>query len=199
MLRPNAVELEVLKALRELGETDVMEVGFETGLGSVKARHLCRHLTTHAYLQSQGAGYALTPAGQKALEVYGKETNPQAGNLPPRKKKPSSPGENSDFSARKVGASIPIREQKGACSGVKPREAIKAPLKKGVVLPPAKATILVHEKGGLQPPGSTWALTPQRMGVLPAGSVMILAPGEARVLPPGNVRIPLVSGVVAFR
>jgi len=192
MLRPNAVELEVLRVLRELGEADVTEVGSETELGTAKARHLCQYLTMHDYLQRQGVGYRLTPAGEKALGAYGKETDSQAGDSSLKKNL------NRDFSARKVGGLI-SKEQRRTRSGVDPRQGMKASLKKGVVLPPGKVTILVHEKGGLQPPGSTWALAPQRMSVLPAGSVMILAPREARILSPGEVTIPLVSGVVAFR
>jgi len=66
-----------LRVVRKLGEADFIEVSSKTGLGSTKAAHLCKHLAMHDYLQRQEVGYVLTPAGQRALEVYGKETKPQ--------------------------------------------------------------------------------------------------------------------------
>ena len=197
MLRPNAVELDILRVLRELGEANVIEVGSETGLGSTKASRLCRHLTMHDYLQRQGVGYVLTPAGQRVLEVYGKETNPQAGNLPLREKKSSSRGENQVLGGSKVRASNPGR-QRGTHSRKGLREAMKVYLQKGGLRPTAKAAILVHERGELQPPGSTRALASHRTRVLLAGSAIVLPPGNMMILPPGCVTIPLVSGVVAF-
>lgn len=198
MLRPNAVELDILTVLRELGEADVIEVGSETGLGSTRASRLCKHLAMHDYLQRQEVGYVLTPAGQRALEVYGKETNPQAGNLPLRKKKPSSPSENRVLGASEVRAST-SGKQRGARPRKGPKEATKVSLQRGGLRPTAKTAILTHDRGELQPPGSTRALATHRTRVQLAGSVIVLPPGNIAVLPPGCVTIPLVSGVVAFR
>jgi len=198
MLRPNAVELDILRVVRGLGEADWIEVGSETGLGSTKASRLCKHLAMHDYLQRQEVGYMLTPAGQRALELYGKETTPQAGNLPLRKKKPSSPGENQVLGKLKVEASTPGK-QRGAHSRKEPAEARKVSLRRGRLRFAPKTAVLLHDKGTLQPPGSTRALAPYRMRVQLAGSVIVLPPGNIKVLPPGNVTIPLVSGVVAYR
>ena len=198
MLRPNAIELDILRVVRGLGEADWIEVGSETGLGSTKASRLCRHLTMHDYLQRQEVGYVLTPAGQRALELYGKETSPQAGNLPLRRKKPSSPGENQVLGESKVEAPT-SGKQRGAHSRKRPKEAMKVSLQKRELLSAAKTAMLVHERGNLQPPGSTRALASHRMMVQLAGSAIVLPPGNMTVLPPGCVTIPLVSGVVAFR
>ena len=178
MLRPNTVELDILRVVRELREADFIEVSSETGLGSTKASRLCKHLAMHDYLQRQEVGYVLTPAGQRALELYGKETSPQAGNLPLKRKKPSSLGENQVLGESKVEASTSGKQR-----GVRSR----------------KGPILVHDRGELQPPGSTRALATHRTRVQLAGSVIVLPPGNMAVLPPGCVTIPLVSGVVAFR
>ena len=198
MLRPNAVELDILRVVRGLGEADWIEVGSETGLGSTKASRLCKHLAMHDYLQRQEVGYVLTPAGQRALELYGKETTPQAGNLPLRKKKPSSPGENQVLSESKVEAST-SGKQMGARSRERSNEPTKASLRRGRLRFAPKTAVLLHDKGTLQPPGSTTALATHRTRVQLAGSVTVLPPGNVKILPPGNVTIPLVSGVVAFR
>ncbi len=197
MLRPNAVELDILTVLRELGEADFIEVSSETGLGSTKASQLCKHLAMHDYLQRQEVGYVLTPAGQTALKIYGKETNPQAGNLSLRERKASLPGENQVLGESKVEAST-SGKQRGAHSRKRPKEAMKVSLQKRGLLSAAKTAMLVHERGELQPPGSTRALASHRTRVQLAGSMMVLPPGNMAVLPPGYVTIPLVSGVVAF-
>ncbi len=197
MLRPNTVELDILRVLRELGEANVIEVGSETGLGSTKASRLCRHLTMHDYLHRQEVGYVLTSSGQRALELYGKETNSQAVNLSLRKKKTSS-GENRVLGGSEAEAST-SGKQRSAHSRKRPKEATKASLQKGGLRPTVKAAFLVHERGELQPPGSTRALASHRTRVQLAGSVIVLPPGNMTVLPPGCVTIPLVSGVVAFR
>lgn len=197
MLRSNAVELDILRVLSELGEADALEVGSETGLGSTRASRLCKHLTMHDYVQRQGMGYALTPAGQRAIEVYGKESDRQARNVALRKRKPSSPGENQVLGELKVGASTSGKQR-----GARPRkgltEATKVSLQMGGLFPSAKTVILAHERGELQPPGSTRVLGTERTRILPSGLVELLPPGNAMILPPGNVTIPLVSGVVAF-
>jgi len=198
MLRPNAVELDILRVVRELGEADFIEVGSETGLGSTRASHLCKHLAMHDYLQRQEVGYVLTPAGQRALEVYGKETDPQAGKLPLRKKKLSSPGEERVAGGSKVEAATSAK-QRDARSRKGPKEATKVFRQKGGFFSTANTAMLVHDRGELQAPGSTWALASHRTRVQPAGSVIVLPPGNMTVLPPGCVTIPLVSGVVAFR
>ncbi len=190
MLRPNTVELDILRVVRGLGEADFREVGSETGLGLTKASRLCKHLAMHDYLQRQEVGYLPTPAGQRALKVYGKENNPQAGRLLRRKKQLSSPGENQVLGGSKVEASTSSK-QRGARFRKGPKEATKVSRQKGGLLSTAKTAILVHERGELQPPGSTRALASHRTRALLAGSVIIL--------PPGCVTIPLVSGVVAFR
>jgi len=197
MLRPNAVELDILMVVSELGEADFIEVGSETGLGLTKASHLCKHLAMHDYLRRQEVGYVLTPAGQRALETYGKETNRQARNLPVREKKPYSPAENRVLGRSEAEAST-SGKQRGAHSRKGPKEATKVSLQKGGLRPSAKTAILMHDKGELQPPGSTRALASNRTRVQLAGSVIVLPPGNVKILPPGNVTIPLVSGVVAF-
>jgi len=68
MYRPTALELKVLKALRELGEGDGRVVGSKIGTGSEMADYLCRYLTTKELVQRAGRRYTLTEAGQKALE-----------------------------------------------------------------------------------------------------------------------------------
>jgi len=197
MLRPNAVELDILRVLRELGEADVIEVGSETGLGSTRASRLCKHLAMHDYLQRQEVGYVLTPAGQRALEVYGKETNPQARNVPLRKKQLSSPGENQVLGGSKVEASNSSKQRSGR-SRERSNEPIKTSLRRGRLRFAPKTAVLLHDKGELQPPGSTRALASNRTRVQLAGSVIVLPPGNVKILPPGDVTIPLVSGVVAF-
>jgi len=198
MLRPNAVELDILRVLRELGEADFIEVSSKTGLGSTKAAHLCKHLAMHDYLQRQEVGYVLTPAGQRALEVYGKETHAEAGKLPLRKRKTSSPGENQALGESKVAASTSGKQRSGR-SRERSNEPTKASLRRGRLRFAPKTAVLLHDKGTLQPPGSTTALASHRTRVQLAGSVIVLPPGNIKVLPPGNVTIPLVSGVVAFR
>ena len=68
MYRPTALELKVLKALRQLGEGDGAAVGAKMGLGSAMADYLCRYLVTKELVQRTTRRYTLTPAGQKALE-----------------------------------------------------------------------------------------------------------------------------------
>ncbi len=68
MYRPTALELKVLRALRELGEADGAAVGDKIYLGSAMADYLCRYLTTKELVERVGRKYALTPAGQEALE-----------------------------------------------------------------------------------------------------------------------------------
>jgi len=68
MYRPTALELKVLKALRELGEGDGRVVGSKIGTGSEMADYLCRYLITKELVQRAGKRYPLTPEGQKALE-----------------------------------------------------------------------------------------------------------------------------------
>ncbi len=68
MHRPTALELKVLKALRELGEGDGRVVGSKIGTGSEMADYLCRYLTTKELVHRAGRKYTLTPTGQKALE-----------------------------------------------------------------------------------------------------------------------------------
>jgi len=198
MLRPNAAELDILRVVKKLGEADFIEVSSETGLGSTKASRLCKHLAMHDYLQRQEVGYVLTPAGQRALEVYGKETNPQARNVPVRKRKASFPGESRVLGGSEAKAST-SGKQRSAHSREGPKEAMKVSLLKGGLLSSAKTVMLVHDRGKLQPPGSTRALTSNSTRVQPAGSVIVLPPGNVKILPPGDVTIPLVSGVVAFR
>jgi len=68
MYRPTAMELKVLRALRELGEADGAAVGAKIYLGSPMADYLCRYLTTKELVERVGRRYSLTPTGQRALE-----------------------------------------------------------------------------------------------------------------------------------
>ncbi|MFQ5826743.1 MAG: hypothetical protein ACE5IA_05225 [Dehalococcoidia bacterium] len=70
MYRPTAMELKILRAVRELREADPPRVAPKAGMGSVMADYLCRYLAGHGLLQN-GNGrriYKLTAAGQGALE-----------------------------------------------------------------------------------------------------------------------------------
>jgi len=68
MYRPTANEVKVLKALRELGEADGRTVGSKIGMGSEMADYLCRYLITKELVHRAGRRYALTAAGETALE-----------------------------------------------------------------------------------------------------------------------------------
>ena len=68
MYRPTALELKVLRALRQMGEGDGAAIGSKDNMGPAMADYLCRYLVTKELVQRVGRRYALTPAGQKALE-----------------------------------------------------------------------------------------------------------------------------------
>ncbi len=68
MYRPTALELKVLRALRELGEADGRAVASKIGMGSEMADYLCRYLITKELVHRVGRKYALTSTGQERLE-----------------------------------------------------------------------------------------------------------------------------------
>ncbi|MFQ5872491.1 MAG: hypothetical protein ACE5JL_01625 [Dehalococcoidia bacterium] len=66
--RPTALELKVLRALKELGEGDGAAVGTKIVMGSAMTDYLCRYLTTKELVRRAGRKYALTSLGEEALE-----------------------------------------------------------------------------------------------------------------------------------
>ena len=69
MYKPTANELEILLALKEVGEAEPIRLGSKIGMGASMADYLCRYLNIHGLLQKSGRKtYRLAPAGQTALE-----------------------------------------------------------------------------------------------------------------------------------
>ncbi|MFQ5813513.1 MAG: hypothetical protein ACE5I2_10055 [Anaerolineae bacterium] len=66
--RPTALELKVLRALKELGEGDGAAVGAKIAMGSAMADYLCRYLTAKELVRRASRKYALTSLGEEALE-----------------------------------------------------------------------------------------------------------------------------------
>jgi len=73
MYWPSPTELQVLQALRKLGEGDRISVASKTGMGSEMGDYLCRYLSTKGLVRKVGlmrgrSKYALTMEGLAIVE-----------------------------------------------------------------------------------------------------------------------------------
>ena len=67
--RPSAMELRLLKALRDLGGvSNEQTIGEKMALGSAMTNYLCRWLTEKGLLDRVGRRWAINSTGQRALE-----------------------------------------------------------------------------------------------------------------------------------
>lgn len=65
----HGTEIDVLRAVEELGVVDPIAVAHHLKFGSAYADYLCRYLAKYGFLERIGRRYSLTTQGEKILEA----------------------------------------------------------------------------------------------------------------------------------